>query len=113
MDCSESAYSEDPEALRRAVAAGARQGRRAEVVVEPDRVRAFAIACAAVQPGDVVIVAGRGADQAQVAGEQVRPFDDRTVLTATLAHMGWRATGCQPLAKAAPRLPAGHTIERP
>ena len=76
----ESAYGDDPVRLREAVAAGARQARRAEVLVEADRARAIGLAVAAADHGDVVLVAGRGADQVQVRSGHRRAFDDRVVL---------------------------------
>jgi len=80
----ESAYSDDPALLRAAVADAARRVGRAEVLVEPDRARAIALAVAAAEPGDVVLVAGRGADRVQVSASGRRDFDDRIVLRRAL-----------------------------
>ena len=80
----ESAYSDDPALLRAAVADAARRVGRAEVLVEPDRARAIALAVAAAEPGDVVLVAGRGADRVQVSASGRRDFDDRLVLRRAL-----------------------------
>ncbi|MFD5186419.1 Mur ligase family protein [Streptomyces sp. NPDC058372] len=80
----ESAHSEDPAELRDAVAAGARRGGRAAVHVEPDRRTAIFVAVAAARPGDVVVVAGRGADQQQTSRSGSRPFDDRVALRHAL-----------------------------
>ncbi|WP_411072491.1 UDP-N-acetylmuramoyl-L-alanyl-D-glutamate--2,6-diaminopimelate ligase [Streptomyces sp. cmx-4-25] len=83
----ESPYSEDPAELRDAVTAGARRSGRTAVHVEPDRRRAFHLAVSAARPGDVVVVAGRGADPHQISAEGSRPFDDRVVLRhALLRH---------------------------
>ncbi|SDQ43424.1 UDP-N-acetylmuramoyl-L-alanyl-D-glutamate--2,6-diaminopimelate ligase [Quadrisphaera sp. DSM 44207] len=76
----ESPHGEDPAALRDDVAAGARSAGRAEVLVEPDRERAIALAVSRARPGDVLVVAGRGADQDLVAAGRTRRFDDRTAL---------------------------------
>jgi len=90
----ESAYSDDPVVLREAVADAARRAGRAEVIVEPDRAQAIALAIAAADPGDVVLVAGRGADGVQVSTGRRRIFDDRVVLRRALveqaAGMGHR-----------------------
>ena len=79
---SENPRSEDPAAIVRAIAqamegAGRRRGRDFEE--EPDRRtaigRALALACA----GDYVLIAGKGAEQSLIYGDQARPWDDRTV----------------------------------
>ncbi|WP_241248879.1 UDP-N-acetylmuramoyl-L-alanyl-D-glutamate--2,6-diaminopimelate ligase [Rhodococcus sp. X156] len=80
----ESPRSEPADRVREAVAAGARSVRGGELVVEPDRRRALEQAAARARPGDVLVVAGRGADGHQVYGEQVRPFDDREQLAQVL-----------------------------
>ncbi|MGY1433660.1 Mur ligase family protein [Streptomyces reniochalinae] len=80
----ESAHSEDPAELRTAVADGARRSGQAEVHVEPDRRDAFSLAVSAARPGDVLVVAGRGADQRQTSTRGSRPFDDRIALRAAL-----------------------------
>ena len=80
----ESSHSEDPSVLREAVAAGARSAGRAQVLVEPDRAAAIALAVSLAGPGDVVVVAGRGHDGELVAGGRARAFDDRTALREAL-----------------------------
>jgi len=80
----ESPNSEDPAVLRDAVAAGARSAGRAEVLVEPDRAAAIALAVSLAAPGDVVVVAGRGHDAEVVRAGRARPFDDRTALREAL-----------------------------
>lgn len=81
----ESPWTEPAGDIREAVAAGARSVGGGELVVEPDRRRALEHAAARARPGDVLVVAGRGADGFQVYGEQVRPFDDREQLAQVLA----------------------------
>ncbi|MDD7968973.1 Mur ligase family protein [Actinomycetospora lemnae] len=80
----ESAHSEDPAALRAALAEAARARHGAAVHVEADRGRALALAVDAAGPGDVLVVVGRGTDTEMVAGTTRRPFDDRAVLRAAL-----------------------------
>ncbi|MFC8708101.1 Mur ligase family protein [Streptomyces anulatus] len=80
----ESPHSDNPATLRDAVAAGARRLARAAVHVEPDRRRALLLAVSAARPGDVVVVAGRGADQLQTSVGGSRPFDDRVALYSAL-----------------------------
>ena len=79
-----SAHFDDPAMLREAVADGARRAGRAEVLVEPDRAQAIALAVAIAAPGDVVVVAGRGADRVLVSGGRTRAFEDRLVLRQAL-----------------------------
>jgi len=91
---SDNPRSEDPEQILDAVIAGADQvprGERAEIHIEIGRDAAIALALAAAQPGDVVVVAGKGHEQGQeIAGVQY-PFDDRQVVREHLARRGWSA----------------------
>jgi UDP-N-acetylmuramoyl-L-alanyl-D-glutamate--2,6-diaminopimelate ligase len=70
---SDNPRSEDPQAIIDEIVAGARNG----VEVEPDRARAIAQAVALARDGDVVLIAGRGAEQGQEFAERTIPFDDR------------------------------------
>ena len=76
--------TEDPAAIRAAVLAGARTG-RAEVLEEGDRRGAIAAALELAQPGDIVIVAGKGHETGQEVAGVVHPFDDRDVVREALA----------------------------
>lgn len=80
----ESPHGENPASLRTAVAAGAHRTGQATVHIEPDRQRALYLAVSAAGPGDVLVVAGRGADQYQNSTTGSRPFDDRTALRRAL-----------------------------
>jgi UDP-N-acetylmuramoyl-L-alanyl-D-glutamate--2,6-diaminopimelate ligase len=79
---------EDPAAIAAQAAAGL-AGTRAEVVVELDRRVAIAHALGAARPGDVVVIAGKGAETGQTVGDAVRPFDDRLVAGEELEALGW------------------------
>lgn len=81
----ESPEDDDPALLRAEVLAGARGSGRAEVVEEPDRDRAFALAVAAAEPGDVVVVAGRGSERTRRFGARVEEFDDHARLVEAIA----------------------------
>ncbi|MFB8280665.1 UDP-N-acetylmuramoyl-L-alanyl-D-glutamate--2,6-diaminopimelate ligase [Nocardia colli] len=77
--------SEDPADIRAALRAGAlAETERGEVRELGDRAEAIAAAVNWAQPGDVVLVAGKGHE----AGQEIRgvkhPFDDRDVLAAAL-----------------------------
>jgi UDP-N-acetylmuramoyl-L-alanyl-D-glutamate--2,6-diaminopimelate ligase len=82
---SDNPRSEDPLAILDAMVAGARSVPDAECVVEPDRAAAIRLAVSLAQPGDVVLVAGKGHEQGQQVGDVVVPFDDRLVLAEALA----------------------------
>ncbi len=84
---SDNPRSEDPSAIIGAVRAGC-QG----VVphIEADRARAIGWAVGQAQPGDVILLAGKGHETTQVVGERVLPFDDRVEARAALAASGWQ-----------------------
>jgi len=79
--------SEDPAAIRAAVLAGAR-GHRAEVCEEGDRRLAIRAALSLAEPGDIVLVAGKGHETGQEVAGVVHPFDDRDVVREELAALG-------------------------
>ena len=90
---SDNPRSESPERILDAVVAGAQavpKAERGEVVVEIDRTAAIGVAVTTAQPGDVVVVAGKGHEQGQEVAGTVHPFDDRVVLRRQLAALGWR-----------------------
>ncbi|HKE53129.1 MAG TPA: UDP-N-acetylmuramoyl-L-alanyl-D-glutamate--2,6-diaminopimelate ligase [Actinomycetes bacterium] len=79
--------SEDPLSIIAAMRSGAEQvpaGERAELIVEPDRAAAIALAVDRAAAGDAVVVAGKGHEQGQETAGVVRPFDDRAVLRAAI-----------------------------
>jgi len=77
---------EDPRHIIDDILAGIPDG--CDALVEPDRRRAIVLAVDRAEPGDVVIVAGKGAETAQVVGDVALPFDDRVELAAALARRG-------------------------
>jgi UDP-N-acetylmuramoyl-L-alanyl-D-glutamate--2,6-diaminopimelate ligase len=70
--------SEDPAAIRRAVLAGCPQG-----IEAGDRRQAIARALAALGPGDVLVVAGKGHESGQTVSGVTSPFDDVAVVRET------------------------------
>ncbi|MEV5280149.1 UDP-N-acetylmuramoyl-L-alanyl-D-glutamate--2,6-diaminopimelate ligase [Streptomyces sp. NPDC051994] len=84
---SDNPRSEDPLAILAAMLAGAAEvpaHERGEVQVFEDRAAAIASAVARAEPGDTVLVAGKGHEQGQDVNGVVRPFDDRLVLRAAI-----------------------------
>jgi UDP-N-acetylmuramoyl-L-alanyl-D-glutamate--2,6-diaminopimelate ligase len=53
---------------------------RGRARIERDRAAAIRLALAGAQPGDVVLVAGKGHEEMQVVGDERRPFSDRALL---------------------------------
>jgi UDP-N-acetylmuramoyl-L-alanyl-D-glutamate--2,6-diaminopimelate ligase len=57
---------------------------------EPDRRKAIALALADAQPGDIVLLAGKGHERTQTTREGVFPFDDREVASEELNRLGYK-----------------------
>ncbi|GAA4108284.1 UDP-N-acetylmuramoyl-L-alanyl-D-glutamate--2,6-diaminopimelate ligase [Nocardioides fonticola] len=80
--------SEDPAAIRAAMLAGIEDvdpAQRAVVHEIGDRRAAIAAALAAAEPGDIVLIAGKGHETGQEVAGVVTPFDDREVARELLA----------------------------
>jgi UDP-N-acetylmuramoyl-L-alanyl-D-glutamate--2,6-diaminopimelate ligase len=76
---SDNPRSEDPAAIISAVLSGIPASASSRVRVEPDRRAAIELALAEAEPGDVVLIAGKGHETTQTIGDQTLPFDDRDV----------------------------------
>ena len=81
---------EDPNAIIADILSGMGAGEGC-YEVEPDRRAAIALAISKAQPGDCVLIAGKGHEDYQIVGDEVRPFDDRAVAAEELQ----RAFGTQ------------------
>jgi UDP-N-acetylmuramoyl-L-alanyl-D-glutamate--2,6-diaminopimelate ligase len=78
---SDNPRSEDPESIIDAIVAGTGKG----VVREVDRRAAIELAVGGAQPGDVVVIAGKGHEQGQeFADGRKQPFDDVAVAREAL-----------------------------
>jgi UDP-N-acetylmuramoyl-L-alanyl-D-glutamate--2,6-diaminopimelate ligase len=78
---SDNPRSEDPDAI----VAEVMEGTGPDVDREPDRRRAIALAIETAEPGDVVVIAGKGHEQGQeLEGGRKEPFDDREVAREAL-----------------------------
>jgi UDP-N-acetylmuramoyl-L-alanyl-D-glutamate--2,6-diaminopimelate ligase len=83
---SDNPRSEDPETIVAEILAGAENG--AAVEVEPDRRAAIALALGWAQPGDTVVIAGKGHEQGQEFENRRKiPFDDREVAREELRRL--------------------------
>jgi UDP-N-acetylmuramoyl-L-alanyl-D-glutamate--2,6-diaminopimelate ligase len=84
---SDNPRSEDPSAIIDAIVGGIDTAGTLEV--DPDRRAAIAAAIAAAEPGDIVVIAGKGHETTQTIGDRVIPFDDAEVAREVLAARGW------------------------
>jgi len=80
---SDNPRSEDPLEIIEAVTAGV----TSELVVEPDRRAAIRMALAAADPGDLVLLLGRGHEPFQEIAGKYLPFDDREVARVELVGL--------------------------
>jgi len=72
--------SEDPELIRSAILATAKGAREIG-----DRAQAIRTAIAGLQPGDALLIAGKGHETGQIVGDKTLPFSDHDVVAAVLA----------------------------
>jgi UDP-N-acetylmuramoyl-L-alanyl-D-glutamate--2,6-diaminopimelate ligase len=87
---SDNPRSEDPEAIVAEIVAGI--GDESNVEVEVDRRAAIALALGRAEPGDTVVIAGKGHEQGQeFEGGRKIPFDDRDVAREELRKLGSRS----------------------
>lgn len=88
---SDNPRGEDPLAIIEAVRAGMED--TAGLTVEPDRAAAIEQALAEAEPGDVVVIAGKGHESIQIVGDRRVAFDDRAVARELLRRrrggQGW------------------------
>ncbi|MBM3566533.1 MAG: UDP-N-acetylmuramoyl-L-alanyl-D-glutamate--2,6-diaminopimelate ligase [Alphaproteobacteria bacterium] len=75
--------SEDAALIRRAILAACPGA--SEIA---DRRQAIRAAVAGLRAGDVLVLAGKGHEQGQIVGTEIRPFDDRAEARAALAGGG-------------------------
>jgi UDP-N-acetylmuramoyl-L-alanyl-D-glutamate--2,6-diaminopimelate ligase len=72
--------SENPEAIRAAILSAAKGA--SEI---GDRAEAIRVGIAGLQPGDVLLIAGKGHEIGQIVGDKTLPFSDHEVVAAGLA----------------------------
>jgi UDP-N-acetylmuramoyl-L-alanyl-D-glutamate--2,6-diaminopimelate ligase len=83
--------SEDPTMIVReigdhAIGAGKERGR--DFLEVEDRREAIAAALKRAQPGDLVVICGKGHEQSIIIGDQPLPWDDREVTREELRNLG-------------------------
>jgi UDP-N-acetylmuramoyl-L-alanyl-D-glutamate--2,6-diaminopimelate ligase len=84
---SDNPRSEDPQSIIDEIVAGV----AGDVDVEPDRAAAIARAIELAREGDVVLIAGKGAEQGQELADRTIPFDDREAARDALRTLAARA----------------------
>jgi UDP-N-acetylmuramoyl-L-alanyl-D-glutamate--2,6-diaminopimelate ligase len=89
---SDNPRSEDPLRILNDVVVGV-QKTGVKYLVEPNRGRAIELALEQAQPGDIVLLAGKGHETCQVLRERTIEFDDREVARECLRQMGWAEGG--------------------
>ncbi len=81
---SDNPRSESPEAILDEMAAGVELGQRHRVLRITDRKEAIRTAVSLAQPGDIILVAGKGHETYQEIQGVKHPFDDKLILRETL-----------------------------
>src|SRR5213082_3221447 len=87
---SDNPRSEDPLAIINDAMVGLQRSGK-QHAVEPDRRKAIALAIAAAQPGDIVLIAGKGHEKVQITRAGSARFDDVEVAREALAAAGYGA----------------------
>lgn len=88
---SDNPRSEDPLAILAEVEEGLRQSGSSSYLVVPDRREAIREAVGRVQPGGLMVVAGKGHEEVQLVGTEVLPFSDRLEIEQALEE--WFGAG--------------------
>ncbi len=86
---SDNPRSEDPLAIMNDALPGL-QRTRTPYALEPDRRKAIALAFDQANPGDIVLIAGKGHERTQTTREGVFPFDDFEVARQLLHKLGYK-----------------------
>jgi UDP-N-acetylmuramoyl-L-alanyl-D-glutamate--2,6-diaminopimelate ligase len=92
---SDNPRSEDPQAILAEIEAGVQKaysGSERHATI-PDRREAIRVALTRAEPGDLVVIAGKGHETYQVLRDRTIPFDDRVVAKEILAALGYAPPG--------------------
>ena len=85
---SDNPRSEDPLSILSEILPGL-ESTHTPFLVEVDRARAIALALRQAQPGDIVVLAGKGHEKVQILRDGVIPFDDAEIARSALHSLGW------------------------
>ncbi len=86
---SDNPRSEDPASILAEIEPGL-QSSGVAYTVEVDRASAIRLALGAAKAGDVVLLAGKGHERAQILADRIIPFDDSEVALSILSELGYR-----------------------
>ena len=78
--------SENPQSIIHDIIAGI--PKESNYKVEPDRSKAIDLALELANPGDTILIAGKGHETKQFIGQEVLHFDDRKVAESLLKRRG-------------------------
>ncbi|HET8711303.1 MAG TPA: UDP-N-acetylmuramoyl-L-alanyl-D-glutamate--2,6-diaminopimelate ligase [Spongiibacteraceae bacterium] len=81
---SDNPRSENPQHILDQIARGIDTERTAGVTIESDRAAAISFAIRSARAGDMVLLAGKGHEDYQLVGSEIRPFNDVMVARAAL-----------------------------
>lgn len=84
---SDNPRSEDPDQIISEMKAGVPVEKTARVLSITNREEAIKVACSLAQPGDILLVAGKGHEKYQEINGQKFPFDDFDLVTKTLKNL--------------------------
>ncbi len=90
---SDNPRSENPQHILDQIAAGIDAANSAKMIREDDRAAAIGFAVRHAQAGDLVLLAGKGHEDYQLIGREIRPFNDVMVARAALFGRDARAVG--------------------
>jgi len=82
---SDNPRSEPPEDIIHQIKKGIDPGQSNKVIIITDRKEAIKTACMIAQPGDIILVAGKGHEKYQETKGVKVPFDDKDILTGFLS----------------------------
>ena len=86
MVTSDNPRTEDPTSIVQEILAGSAEADRGRIDAEVDRAAAIERAILEAEPGEVVIIAGKGHEDYQIVGTERRHFDDAEVARAALGR---------------------------
>lgn len=85
---SDNPRSEDPLAIINDAVVGLQRS-HAKYAIEPDRRAAIHLALSKANPGDIVLIAGKGHEKVQISRAGTAPFDDAQVAAEALQTLGF------------------------
>jgi UDP-N-acetylmuramoyl-L-alanyl-D-glutamate--2,6-diaminopimelate ligase len=85
---SDNPRSEDPLAILAEIEPGLKST-GVRYVIEPDRTAAIRAGLELAEPGDIVLIAGKGHEKEQILADRTIPFDDAEIALSALNHLGY------------------------